>query len=225
MKNYYSQLFDYYQHPYDFDLPYKFNLNSIDNNYQFPFMEYRNHSIDSYDANNSCPSDFAENLDNTKANGLRTTAKDELDNFYTVQTGDTLYSIAQNYGITVEDITEINSIKDDKIFPNQVLIIPQSELNNTEQTIIQYLTQENDTLQKIAEKWDTTLEALLKFNDIKNLILAPNTPVTLPYTPITYMINEDDTFERILNDNKLTAGDLLRLNPQLLSSGTIIYIK
>lgn len=48
---------------------------------------------------------------------------------YTVQPGDTLYRIAQKYGISLDDVTKANpQIQDpDQIFPGQIINIPQSQ--------------------------------------------------------------------------------------------------
>lgn len=44
---------------------------------------------------------------------------------YTVQPGDTLYSIAQRFGVTVDTIAQANELSDpDYIFVGQVLVIP-----------------------------------------------------------------------------------------------------
>ncbi|WP_293658478.1 N-acetylmuramoyl-L-alanine amidase [Anaeromicrobium sp.] len=42
---------------------------------------------------------------------------------YTVKSGDTLYSIAKSFNITVHDLMKLNGLKDDLIYPNQVLRI------------------------------------------------------------------------------------------------------
>ena len=52
----------------------------------------------------------------------------ELRNNYTeyvVQKGDSLYTIAKKYGITVSELTDINMLTTNVIYPNQVLLVPQ----------------------------------------------------------------------------------------------------
>ena len=48
---------------------------------------------------------------------------DSSEKTYTVKKGDTLYSIALKYGISVSDLKNINGIKPDIIIPNQILKI------------------------------------------------------------------------------------------------------
>ncbi|MBP7332579.1 MAG: LysM peptidoglycan-binding domain-containing protein, partial [Firmicutes bacterium] len=51
---------------------------------------------------------------------------------YTVQTGDTLFAIAQRYGVTVEAIVQANSITNPNvIFVGQVLTIPGTGTGET----------------------------------------------------------------------------------------------
>lgn len=44
---------------------------------------------------------------------------------YTVRAGDTLWSIAQSFSISVNELMELNNIKDSIIYPNQILKVIQ----------------------------------------------------------------------------------------------------
>lgn len=50
---------------------------------------------------------------------------------YYVKTGDTLWNIAKKYRTTVKEIMNYNELKDDKIYPNQQLIIPKRSIKVT----------------------------------------------------------------------------------------------
>ena len=43
---------------------------------------------------------------------------------YIVKKGDTLYSIANRYGVSVKDIMNLNGLKNSSLFINQKLLIP-----------------------------------------------------------------------------------------------------
>ncbi|MBF8984711.1 N-acetylmuramoyl-L-alanine amidase [Lutibacter sp. B2] len=42
---------------------------------------------------------------------------------YTVKSGDTLWSISKSFNLTINDLMKLNNLKDDLIYPNQVLRI------------------------------------------------------------------------------------------------------
>lgn len=91
---------------------------------------------------------------------------------YKVKRGDTLGKIAKRYGITVEVLGDINQIKNyDNIFEGETLIIP---MNGTTAQVLQnqdtlsYVVSKGDTLGKIANRFGTTVEELIRINNIKN---------------------------------------------------------
>ncbi|GAB6098719.1 hypothetical protein JCM16358_05980 [Halanaerocella petrolearia] len=87
---------------------------------------------------------------------------------YKVRPGDTLYDLAQDYGIAVEVIRKANNLDSTLIRPGQKLIIPRSALGGALVTdiynIITYKVQRGDTLQKLAEKFHTTVRTIKKVN-------------------------------------------------------------
>ena len=65
---------------------------------------------------------------------------------YVVKKGDNIYEIARNYGVEYETLLEINGLgKDDYIYPEQEIIIPNKDFNK-------YVTKENDSLALVAQK-------------------------------------------------------------------------
>lgn len=52
--------------------------------------------------------------------GIRQILYEEFDT-YTVKNGDTLYSIAKSFNITVHELIRLNNLKDSLIYPNQLL--------------------------------------------------------------------------------------------------------
>ncbi len=85
---------------------------------------------------------------------------------YTVKTGDTLSAIATKFKTTVAKLAELNNIKDiHKIYPEQKIKVPNT--STTEETII-YIVKNGDHLSEIAAKYKTTVDKIVKDNDIKN---------------------------------------------------------
>lgn len=82
---------------------------------------------------------------------------------YTIKKGDTLWDIAQAYNTTVSELASYNNIKNPNIiYPGNVLKIPI--LSNT--TI--YTVKKGDTLYRIAYRYQTSVEKLVRDNNIKN---------------------------------------------------------
>ena len=92
---------------------------------------------------------------------------------YVVVPGDTLSRIAQEFGTSVEALTEANELTSTNIFVGQELLIPGTNNGaastptpppNT--TITTYVVQPGDTGFGIALKFDTTLEAIAAANGL-----------------------------------------------------------
>lgn len=96
--------------------------------------------------------------------------------YYTVKRGDTLNQIAIKYGTTVQEIADINGISNvNLIYPGQILrIITNSNIygvqtNATGKTY--YTIKRGDTLWEIANKYETTIQNIASWNNIKNVNL------------------------------------------------------
>ena len=83
---------------------------------------------------------------------------------YTVQSGDTLSSIADKFGMTYQVLAAINGIGDpNQIWPGQVL-----KVTGTASQESTYYVQAGDTLSAIATKFGTTVSNLVSINHISN---------------------------------------------------------
>ena len=168
---------------------------------------------------------------------------------YTVQSGDTLYEIANNYGTTVQEIVKNNHITNpDFIYPGEVLKIltnsttPGSETRGTGS--ITYTVQRGNTLSQIARAYGVSVEHIVEMNDIQNPNLiypgeklriteSLNTnlnPVNqnenLQYS--TYTVQRGDTLWGIARRYGVSVRYLVRLNgivnPRLIYPGRVLKI-
>ena len=93
---------------------------------------------------------------------------------YIVQKGDSLYKIANKYGVTINDIIDLNKLPTTVLSVNQKLLIPikqkQEDINNKSQ--IQYKVQKGDTLYSIAKKFNTTVNNIKQLNNLTSNLLS-----------------------------------------------------
>lgn len=100
--------------------------------------------------------------------------------WYTVQQGDSLYSIAQKFGITVKQITDANQLTDSSVTVGQRLFIPVSVSK-----VIIYTVQSGDTLYKLSQKYNTTTESIMVLNHLNSTALSVGQRLIIPqYTEI-----------------------------------------
>jgi LysM repeat protein len=142
---------------------------------------------------------------------------------YVVQKGDSLYSIAKKYGTTIAEIVDFNTLTSNVIYPNQVLLVPLT--NNDEVYVEQYITKNDDTIEKIANVLKVTPSELGKYNDFGKLYLKANQTISVPKTLRTYKIAPGDTLTIIMEKTGLSAMEILELNANnWLKTDSIIYI-
>ena len=88
---------------------------------------------------------------------------------YVVKSGDTLSSIAIRYQTTVEEIVSLNSIVNPNlIYPGQILYINTSNFDKGATSKLLYTVRYGDTLSEIAYDYGTTVNELVRLNNISN---------------------------------------------------------
>lgn len=106
---------------------------------------------------------------------------------YVVKKGDSLFSIAEKYKTSVQELIDINMLTSTVIFPDQVLMVPNKVINN-DYEYEEYITKENDTIESIAEKFNVNPVVLGLFNDFGALKLMKDQKMMLP--------NEKETIKK-----------------------------
>lgn len=151
---------------------------------------------------------------------------------YVIARGDTLKSLANRFGTTVDallaanpDITNANIIYEGqrlKVYSGPVTPPPNNPPPPSGQI---YYAQRGDTLRKIAAKFNTTVEAILKVNPKitnPNLIYVGQA-ITIPGDVSTYMVQKGDTLRIIASRFGTTVDALLALNPNIWNAN-LIYV-
>ncbi|MDO5556917.1 MAG: LysM peptidoglycan-binding domain-containing protein [Clostridia bacterium] len=121
---------------------------------------------------------------------------------YTVQRGDTLYSIARKYNLTVDELKTLNNLTSNTLSIGQVLqVAPPVEVIIPEETVTTYTVQRGDTLYSIARKYNLTVDELKTLNNLTSntlsigqvLQVAPPVEVIIPEeTVTTYTVQRGD---------------------------------
>lgn len=93
--------------------------------------------------------------------------------YYKVKSGDTLWSIAQNYGVSMESILAVNYLSNkDVLSVGQKLEIPAiggATKNNDVIQTFEYTVDKGDTLWNIAKKYDVRMHEIISINQLQNI--------------------------------------------------------
>lgn len=120
---------------------------------------------------------------------------------YTVTPGDTLWSIAKHYGVTVDDLKIVNNLDRDQLQVGQKLVIAEGEGNGfdpitspaTDPTIAYEVT-EGDTLYRIARKYNMSVEQLKNMNNLtSNTLQVGQTLFINKSSPVTATLTANDS--------------------------------
>jgi LysM repeat protein len=150
---------------------------------------------------------------------------------YIVARGDTLRSLATRFGSTVDSLVASNpSITNPNvIYEGQRLKIysgpstpPPTPPPASGQT---YYVVRGDTLRKVAAKFNTTVDAILRVNpQITNPnVIYVGQAIAIPGQPTSHVVQRGDTLRIIANKYSTTVDAILALNPGI-KNPNLIYV-
>lgn len=161
---------------------------------------------------------------------------------YKVAKGDTLYSIARKQNTTISKIKELNNLPSDNLSVGMILQVP-----STQPTYQTYTIKKGDSLYSISKKYNTTVDAIKKINNLPSNILTIGTTIQIPSSNQknnTYTVERGDTLYSIakrlgvsidslkaannLTTNMLSVGDKLIIpneekNTHKVTKGDTLY--
>lgn len=151
--------------------------------------------------------------DSTKTDNISNNNSDNYDT-YRVQSGDTLYGIAFQNDISVNDFLKINNIDDPLKYKlrtgEKLKIYARKSTSNTQsKTIKTYKVRNGDTLGEIALKNSMSLKDLLELNNLKNNYVLKIGDTLKVYDNVNINTSSNPTSYRTLENYKVKNGDTL----------------
>ena len=157
---------------------------------------------------------------------------------YTVKKGDSLYSIAQRYNTTVQQIMDLNNLKNSNLSIGQILRIPETYTPETDIVLPEfknYTVKRGDNLYSIARNNNISVDTIIKDNNLSNTNLSigqilqiriPSSstevvdecfgedyiPPTDPTTTINYTVKRGDSLYKIASLYNTSVSAIISLN-------------
>lgn len=154
-------------------------------------------------------------------------------NAYTVQSGDSLWSIANKFGVTVQEIRNLNNLTSDLLSIGQVLLIPVTEPQLPGE-VTTYTVKSGDNLYAIASRYGVTVDQIKATNNLTSNTLSIGQVLTIPVSgttpPIevtTYTVKSGDNLYSIANKYGVTVDQIKAANnltSNTLSIGQVLTI-
>lgn len=154
---------------------------------------------------------------------------------YTVKSGDSLYSIARKYNTTVQDIINLNYLKNNNLSIGQVIRIPENYFKPDEMTMpnyISYTVKPGDTLYSIASNNGVSVDTIISDNVLPNNSLSvgqvlrlrvsdgevlecfgPDFEIPEEIVPsVNYVVKAGDNLYNIAKQYNTSVSEIVRLN-------------
>ena len=131
-------------------------------------------------------------------------------NYYVVQTGDSLWKIANQYGITVDELKRLNNLTSNNLTVGQILELPNQNNSNTSSNT--YTVKAGDSLWNIANKYGITVNELKSLNNLTSDNLSIGQVLKVPASGNTYIVKSGDSLWSIANRYGTTVSELKTLN-------------
>ena len=152
---------------------------------------------------------------------------------YIVKKGDSLYSIANKYNTTVDELKRINNLTSNILSIGQVLKLPSDKVSDVEkeENTINYTVQKGDSLYSIARKYSTTIDKIKDLNNLTTNLLSIGQVLLIPTDTnleTTYTVQKGDSLYSIAKKYDTTVDRLKQLNnlkSNLLSIGQILIVR
>ncbi|MDT2837167.1 LysM peptidoglycan-binding domain-containing protein [Enterococcus durans] len=158
--------------------------NNIKNNFVYPGQQL-------IVSNGGSSSSTTTNTGNASSNSNNAGSAAVSGTKYTVQSGDSVWSVSNKYGISMNQLIQWNNIKNNFIYPGQQLVVSngsssssattdQTATNNTNtntgattNTGSTYTVKAGESVWSVANKNGISMDQLIQWNNIKNNFIYP----------------------------------------------------
>lgn len=134
-------------------------------------------------------------------------------NTYTVKSGDSLWKIANEYGVTVDELKKANNLSSNVLNIGQILKIPTKEVESDNI----YIVKSGDSLWKIANEYDVTVDELKKANNLTSNVLSIGQKLVIPSETVVsdqtyYTVQSGDSLWNIAKRYGVSVDELKKAN-------------
>ena len=162
---------------------------------------------------------------------------------YIVKAGDTLYSIANRFNVTVDQLKGANNLTNNSLVIGQNLVIPVEEEQTPNSTppnsdYINYVVKAGDSLYKISNQYGVSVNDIIEFNKLPSTVLSIGQQLLIPSNGVNvtpeipmegqyYTVQLGDSLYKIANRFNVTVDDIIganNLNTTMLSIGQQLFI-
>lgn len=153
---------------------------------------------------------------------------------HTIQKGETLFSIAKQYNVEIEQLREWNDIKADQLAVGQTLVVgketgERSAAGDTSETRT-HTVEAGETLFSISKQYQVTIAELKAWNNISSNNLQTGQTLTIHPSEsaepreqsitvdnetqqnATYLVKNNDSLFKIAREHGMSVGQLKKLN-------------
>lgn len=155
-----------------------------------------------------------------------------MEGYYIVKKGDSLWSIASKNNTTVDNIKKLNNLSSNNLSVGQVLKLSYDAKKEDIKESNIYTVKKGDSLWLIANKYETTVNELKNANNLKSNTLSIGQTLIIPEkkestSKISYVVKKGDSLWLIANKYDTTVEKIKSTNNlknNTLSIGQVLVI-
>ena len=153
--------------------------NNIKNNFIYPGQRLvvKNGSASTTNNKPAQNTTAAKPSNNTNTSNTGNSGQNQ---YYTIQSGDSVWAVANKYKISMDQFRQWNNIKNDFIYPGQKVIVKKGSVqgvqvqnSSSQNNSKTYQVQSGDSVWGIADKFGITMDKLIQLNKIQNNFIYP----------------------------------------------------